>query len=64
MKEKLYCVKRLSDSHLWLDVATISSDKETAEEKADMVDNEIPKWAKDNPQIQTVPVMLEEIDET
>ena len=61
---KLYCVKRHTEDYTWLDVATISGLKETAKEKADMVDKEIPKWAKDNRQVDVVPVSLEELDES
>ena len=63
MKEKLYCVKRLTDGNVWLDTCTISVSRELAREKADVVDKQIPKWAAENPQIQVVPVSLEEIDE-
>ena len=63
MKEKVYCMKRMTEGHCWLETGSISEDKKMTQEKSDYIDKQIPDWAAENIQVGIVPLLLEEIDE-
>jgi len=60
--EEAFIVERkaVDDGHIWFDFKTVSWDQETSKHKADSCDSEIPLWAKDNPQILVVKILIAE----
>ena len=57
-----YIIERQTGVHKWFDISTISNNNNEPKELADNADKIMPCWAAKNPQIRTVLVRIQEIE--
>ena len=58
--DEMYVMTRKTDGKLWYDYETISHRYEEAKRKANLIDTKIPQWAKANPQMKTIKILISE----